>query len=194
MTAPVPHHEVMATRPRRGDTFLGIGLVLVGALFLLGQLLHLDFSRYGWPFFIILPGLGLFLVAVTAAGRVSQGLAISGSILAITGLVLLVQDLTDDYESWAYAWALVFPGAVGLGLLAYGLVAGRPQLVRPGIRTSATGLVLFMVGAIFFEGVVGISGRQFGRTTGILVSALVIAIGAAMLAANLVSRRPSDSR
>jgi peptidoglycan/LPS O-acetylase OafA/YrhL len=184
----------MATRPRRGDTFLGIGLVLVGALFLLGQLLHLDFSHYGWPFFIILPGIGLFLVAVMMVRRGGQGLAVSGSVVTVTGLVLLVQDLTDDYESWAYAWALVFPGAVGLGLVGYGLLAGRPQLVRPGVRTSATGLVLFLVAAIFFEGVVGISGRQFGRTTGIVVSVLVIAIGAALLATNLISRGRTDSR
>jgi hypothetical protein len=81
-----------------------------------------------------------------------------------------------------------------LGLLGYALLAGRPQLVQPGLRTAVTGLVLFLVGAIFFEGVVGISGRQFGRTTGIVVSALVIAIGAALLAANLISRGRTDSR
>ena len=183
----------MATRPRPGNTLLGIGLVLVGALFLLGQVLHVDVGHYGWPFFIIVPGVGLFLIAVLMADR-GEGLAITGSIVAVSGLILLFQDLTDDYESWAYAWALVFPGSVGLGLLLYGLLAGRPHLVRPGVRTTVTGLVLFLVGAIFFEGVVGISGRQFGRGTGIVVSALVIALGAALLAANLMSRGRTDSR
>lgn len=183
----------MATRPRPGNTLLGIGLVLVGALFLLGQVLQVDVGHYGWPFFIIVPGAGLFLIAVLMADR-GQGLAITGSIVAVSGLILLFQDLTDDYESWAYAWALVFPGSVGLGLLLYGLLAGRPDLVRPGVRTTVTGLVLFLVGAIFFEGVVGISGRQFGRGTGIVVSALVIALGAALLAANLMSRGRTDSR
>jgi hypothetical protein len=184
----------MGTRRRVGDTYLGIGLVLGGTLLLLGQLLHLDLSHYGWPFFIIVPGAALFLIAATTASRGGQALAISGSLITIIGVVLLIQDLTDDYESWAYAWALVFPGAVGLGLLGYALLAGRPQLVQPGLRTAVTGLVLFLVGAIFFEGVVGISGRQFGRTTGIVVSALVIAIGAALLAANLISRGRTDSR
>ena len=193
MTASLRHDDAMATRPRPGNTLLGIGLVLVGALFLLGQVLHVDVGHYGWPFFIIVPGVGLFLIAVLMAGR-GEGLAITGSIVAVSGLILLFQDLTDDYESWAYAWALVFPGSVGLGLLLYGLLAGRPHLVRPGVRTTVTGLVLFLVGAIFFEGVVGISGRQFGRGTGIVVSALVIALGAALLAANLMSRGRTDSR
>ncbi len=191
---PVRHDDAMATRERRGNTLLGIGLVFVGALFLLGQVLHIALGRYGWPLFVIGPGVGLFLIAVLLADRGGEGLAIAGSIVAVSGLILLFQNLTDDFESWAYAWALVFPGSVGLGLLLYGLLAGRPQLVRPGMRSMVVGLVLFLVGAIFFEGVIGISGRQFGRGAGIVVSALVIALGVALMAANLMSRGRSDSR
>ena len=44
-------------------------------------------------------------------GAISEGLAIAGSIVTVSGLILLIQDATAHYESWAYAWALVFPGA-----------------------------------------------------------------------------------
>jgi hypothetical protein len=161
---------------------------VIGAILLLGQFVRVDIGHYGWPFFIIAPGLVILFLALTARGAVSEGLAILGSMVSVTGLILLFQNVTDHYESWAYAWALVFPGATGLGMMLYGLAAGRPGNVRAGTRLVGIALVLFLVGAAFFEGVIGIGGYQFDHTAGVAIGVIIIAVGALMLLLNLTSR------
>jgi len=168
-------------------------LVLIGAILLIGQFVRVDIGHYGWPFFVIAPGVLLIVVALTARGAVSEGLAIAGSIIAVSGLILLYQNSTDHFESWAYAWALVFPGSIGLGMILYGLTAGRPGNVRAGTRLVGIAGVLFLLGAAFFEGVIGIGGYQLDRTAGLAVGALIIVLGALMLILNLTSSR-RDSR
>jgi len=168
-------------------------LVLIGAILLIGQFVRVDIGHYGWPFFVIASGVLLIVVALTARGAVSEGLAIAGSIIAVSGLILLYQNSTDHFESWAYAWALVFPGSIGLGMILYGLTAGRPGNVRAGTRLVGIAGVLFLLGAAFFEGVIGIGGYQLDRTAGLAVGALIIVLGALMLILNLTSSR-RDSR
>jgi hypothetical protein len=164
-------------------------LVLIGALWLLGQFVNIDVGHYGWPFFVIAPGLVILFLALTSRGALGEGLAILGSIITVTGLILLYQNATDHFESWAYAWALVFPGAVGLGMILYGLTANRPGNVRAGTRLVGIGLVVFLVGVVFFEGIIGIGGYQFGRAGGVAVGALIVALGALLLIVNLTSGR-----
>jgi len=173
--------------PRRPSMVLGGLLVLIGAILLAGQFVRVDIGHYGWPFFVIAPGILILFVALSARGAVSEGLAIFGSIVTVSGLILLVQDATDHYESWAYAWTLIFPGAIGLGMILYGLTARRPGNVRSGMRLVGIALVLFLLGAAFFEGIVGISGYQFDHTAGVVLGALIVALGALMLVLNLTS-------
>jgi hypothetical protein len=174
--------------PRRQSMILGGLLVLIGAILLLGQFVRVDIGHYGWPFFVIAPGVLILFVALTARGAVSEGLAILGSIVTVTGLILLFQDATDHYESWAYAWTLVFPGAIGLGMILYGLTARRTGNVRSGTRLVGIALVLFLLGAAFFEGVIGISGYQVDHTAGLVLGVLIIALGGVMLVLNFTSR------
>ena len=174
-------------RGRRQSTVVGGLLVLIGAILLAGQLVRIDIGHYGWPFFVILPGVVILFVALTARGAISEGLAILGSIVTVTGLILLFQDATNHYESWAYAWALVFPGAIGLGMILYGLTARRPGNLRAGTRLVGIALVLFLVGAAFFEGVIGIGGYQFDRTAGVVLGVIITAVGALLLVLNLTS-------
>jgi peptidoglycan/LPS O-acetylase OafA/YrhL len=176
-------------RPGRPSIVLGGLLVLVGAVLLIGQLVHIDVGHYGWPFFVIAPGVLILFVALMARGALGEGLAILGSIVAVTGLILLYQNATDHFESWAYAWTLIFPGAVGVGMVLYGLAAGRPGNVRAGTRLVGVGLILFLLGVAFFEGIIGIGGYRFGRTGGVAVGALIIAVGALLLVLNLTSSR-----
>ena len=176
-------------RPRRPSIVLGGLLVLVGAVLLVGQLVHIDVGHYGWPFFVIAPGVLILFVALMARGALGEGLAILGSIIAVTGLILLYQNATDHFESWAYAWTLIFPGAVGVGMVLYGLAAGRPGNVRAGSRLVGIGVILFLLGVAFFEGVLGIGGYQFGRSAGVAVGVLIIAMGAFLLIVNLTSSR-----
>jgi hypothetical protein len=179
-------------RPRRQSMVLGGLFVLIGAVLLAGQFVRFDIGHYGWPFFVIAPGILILVVALTARGAIGEGLAIVGSIVTVSGLILLVQDATAHYESWAYAWALVFPGAIGLGMVLYGLTARRPGNVRSGTRLVGIALVIFLLGAAFFEGIVGISGYQLDHRAGVVLGVLIIAVGAVMLVLNLTSsgRRP----
>src|SRR5438046_9992036 len=124
---------------------LGGLLVLIGAILLAGQFVRVDIGHYGWPFFVIAPGILILLVALTARGAVSEGLAVFGSIVTVSGLILLVQDATDHYESWAYAWTLIFPGAIGLGLIVYGLTARRPGHIRLARGPAASAVVLALL-------------------------------------------------
>lgn len=187
-TSPAPAGQRL-WRPRRPSTILGGLLILVGALLLIGQFANVDIGRYGWPFFVIVPGLLIIFLALTARGAVGEGLAIAGAITTVSGLILLYQNSTDHFESWAYAWALVFPAAVGAGMILYGLSSGRPANVRAGTRLLAIGGVLFLLGAAFFEGVIGIGGYQFGHSAGVALGALIIFLGGVMLLLNLTSGR-----
>ena len=185
--APAPVISQPPRRGRRQSTVIGGLFVLIGAILLAGQFVRVDIGHYGWPFFVIVPGLLILFVALTARGAVSEGLAILGSVVTVTGLILLFQDATDHYESWAYAWALVFPGAIGLGMILYGLTASRPGNVRAGTRLIGIALVLFLLGAAFFEGVIGIGGYQLDHTAGVVLGVIIIALGAVMLVLNLTS-------
>jgi len=185
--APGPAISAPPRRGRRQSTVVGGLLVLIGAILLAGQLVRIDVGHYGWPFFVIVPGVVILFVALTARGAISEGLAILGSIVTMTGLILLFQDATNHYESWAYVWALVFPGAIGLGMILYGLTARRPGNLRAGTRLVGIALVLFLLGAAFFEGVIGIGGYQLDRTAGVVLGVIIIAVGALLLILNLTS-------
>jgi hypothetical protein len=165
---------------------LGGLLVLIGAALLIGQLVRVDIWHYGWPLFIIVPGVLLLIVAITSRGFVGEGLAIAGSAITVIGLILLYQNSTGHFESWAYAWALI-PASVGLGMLLYGWVAHRPANVRVGTRLLATGLVIFFLGVLFFEGVIGLGGYHFDRNVGVVLGVVIIAVGALMLIRTLTS-------
>lgn len=189
--APVSAPESRPPARLRQPSTLGLLLVLAGVALLLAQFVHLDLGQYGWPLFVIVPGVALLIIAVSSRGFAGEGLAILGSILTVTGLILLFQNATDHFESWAYAWALVFPGAVGIGMIIYGTYAGRSGNVRAGGRLLSISLVLFLLGAAFFEGVIGIGGYHFGQSAGVVAGAIIIAVGALLLILSLISRRSS---
>jgi hypothetical protein len=178
-------------RPRQQSTLLGGLLVLVGVILLVFQFLRVDVGHYGWPLFIIAPGVLLLVVALAGRGAVGEGLAILGSIITVSGLILLVQNSFDRFESWAYAWALVFPGAIGAGMILYGLAASRPGNVRVGTRLLGIAVIIFLLGAAFFEGVIW--GSQFDRSAGVIIGAAIIVAGGLMLILNLASSRRNST-
>ena len=102
-----------------GSLIAGAALIALGGLFLLNQFLHISIWRFLWPLFVLLPGVGMF-AGVYSGGKQSAGLAVPASVVTAVGLILLFQSVTDHWESWAYAWALIFPTAVGLGMYIYG--------------------------------------------------------------------------
>ena len=95
---------------------------VLGALLLAGQLAGIGIDDIGWPIWVIGVGVVIFVIGLLVAKE--QGMVIGGTIVTTVGLVLLYQDQTDRWESWAYAWALVGPAASGLGLALWGLRSG----------------------------------------------------------------------
>jgi hypothetical protein len=147
-----------------GETALGGLLVLLGALVLLGQAFELELGRVGWPFSVIVPGLGLLGLGLAGAGRLGEVLATVGGVVTMTGLVLLVQSATDQFDTWAYAWTLVFLVGAGIGRWLVGVVRGCGDLAASGGWLIAAGLVGFLSLGVFFEVVVGLSGHRSGAT------------------------------
>ena len=109
----------------------------------------------------------------------------AGSIVTMVGLVLLYQNATGHWESWAYAWALVGPGGSGLGMLLYGTRSGT--MARDGFWQILIAIGLFVAGFIFFEGIIGISGQRLPLPEWLLPVA-VIAIGLLVLVRGFTAR------
>jgi hypothetical protein len=173
------------------ETALGGLLLLLGIVVLLGQALDLDLGRVGWPFFVIVPGLGLLGLGLAAAGRLGEVLAMVGGVVTMAGLVLLVQNATDQFETWAYAWALVVLVGPGIGRWLVGVVRDRRDLAASGGWLIAAGLVAFLGLAVFFEAVVGIGGRRYGSASRYVLAVLLILAGLVLLGRRLLAaRRP----
>jgi len=178
----------MADGGRRGSIVLGAILVVVGLLALLGRQLHVDLVSIGWPLFVLLPGVLLLAGSLFVGGRPGIGLAIPGGIVTMTGLVLAFQNATDSYQTWAYAWALVAPGGVGVGLVIYGVLAGERDSLRAGVPVLISGLGLFLGFGFFFEGIVGLSGARFVGFENAFAVGLVV-LGVIVLVLGVVGRR-----
>jgi hypothetical protein len=177
-------------RWRDREAVLGGLLLLLGVLVLAGQALELELGRVGWPLFVILPGLGLLGLGLTAAGRPGEVLAMAGGVVTMVGLVLLVQHTTDRFETWAYAWTLLVVGA-GIGRWLAGITRGRRDLAASGGWLIATGLAAFLAFAVLFEAVIGIGGRSPGGAGRYTLAVLLILAGLVLLGRRLLTtRRP----
>ncbi|MEA2634786.1 MAG: hypothetical protein QOH92_1553, partial [Chloroflexota bacterium] len=144
--SPAPPPAAVPPSPaRRSGTGLAIGVVLVvvGAFYLIVQVAGIDLSVFGWPLIVIIAGLTLLVVGFASLGT---GAAIPGGILTLVGLVLAYQNSTGHWTSWAYAWALVAPGGVGLGLFLQGIRERNTGLIRQGRSLMFIALLIFMVG------------------------------------------------
>jgi hypothetical protein len=180
-----PHREPLH-RGSSGTAVLGGLLIVVGLVFFIGQWLDIDWSAATWPFYVIAPGLAMLTFGLTQ--RDGSGLTVAGSIVTIVGLVLLYQNASDHWESWAYAWALVGPGGSGLGMLLYGARSGNSKMARGGFWQVLTAIGLFLAGFVFFEGIIGISGRRLPLPDWVLPVA-VIGLGVLVLIRGFTSRR-----
>ncbi|MGE5597910.1 MAG: hypothetical protein ACM3XS_00850 [Bacteroidota bacterium] len=165
---------------RNAQLLVGLGLIGLGAVMLLSRLAGLTAGRI-WPFFVLLPGV-LFFSGLALDGHATVGwLAIPGSVLIVLSLLLFYQNLTGHWESWAYAWALVMPTSVGIGLAIQGRRSGERHVRETGAELIRTGLAVFAVMGAFFELVLNISRFRSDRLGGIAWSALLIAVGLYLL-------------
>ena len=169
----------MASSNTRISVNLVIGIILVGlgVLFLLGQIFSFNLLEYSWPLFVIVPGL-LFFIGMTLGGKKMGALAFPGSIITMTGLILLYANLTNHWESWAYTWALICPTSIGIGLLIQGRRSDNDNLARRGKDLIKIGILIFVVAGVFFELILNIRGS---RVSGIVGPLIMVALGIFLL-------------
>jgi hypothetical protein len=178
-------------RPRGGGSTVALGVVLVViGIFALGVVvLGVDLTQYGWPLFVIVPGVTLLVVGFVGGGA---GASVPGGIVTMLGLVLAYQSSTGDWASWAFVWALVVPGGVGLGLYLQALRDRDPVMLRRGRTLMFIGVMIFMIGFVFFESILGISPVDYGIFGKAALPALLIVIGIILLVRSIQrSRRAS---
>ena len=101
--------------------------------------------------------------AVYSGGKQTAGLAIPASVVSTVGLILLFQSITDHWESWAYAWSLIFPTAVGLGMYIYGVRGEDDDTRDRGKGMLRAGVIMFVILGVFFETLFSAGGSLFGR-------------------------------
>ena len=177
-------------------TLVGASFILLGILFLIGQYVgarfDIDFGHYTWPFFIVTPGLVVFLSSFVFEQRAGILPAIFGGMVVTTGTILFVQNSFDLFASWAYAWALVAPTSIGLAKLVYGGLRGLRDQVKSGLTLTGIGLAIFVFGGFFFELGLGISGFRLGAAW-LYWPVLLIGIGIVLLLFSLLPRRDHPS-
>ncbi len=162
-----------------GRLVIGLLLVVVGGFLLLNQVFNIDLFSIAWPLFVIVPGVVMLAVAVSG-GKHTHPLAIPGSIVTAVGLILFVQQLFDVYASWAYAWALVTPTAVGFGIWLSALLEGNQKGRTSGIHVMEIGAILFAAGFVFFELILNLNG-MVNQTTAAIVGGLMLIAGGGIL-------------
>ena len=171
----------MVTDRRNAVTIgFGVALVLLGGLFLIQELTGFDVWHWTWPFIVVGVG-GVFFVAMVLGGKNSSGLAIPATIITTTGLILLYQNTFNAWQTWAYAWALIFPTAAGLGTWIKGWWGDQPNTERVGLRMAEFGAILFLAFAAFFELLLNLSGFFVQSEGGVVVAVVLIAVGVYLL-------------
>jgi hypothetical protein len=146
-----PFLEVPMNVSKRSTLVIGILLVLVGAYFILGNLVP-SFNNwinitYSWPLIVIAVGVGLLVLGLLVG---APDMAIPAVIVGGIGGILYYQNLSGNWGSWAYLWTLI-PGFSGIGMsLAYLLGSRGEHSIRSALDTIGTSLVMFVIFGAFF--------------------------------------------
>ena len=150
---------------RKSNLFGGIILILLGLLFLAREIAPQYFTFWDWPFFIIGLGVRFFIWAIVSN---TGGLAVPGAILSGIGGIFYYQNMSGNWGSWSYIWALI-PAFVGVGIVIGGVIDKNYKEAISG------GLTLLVISAILFL----VFGSAFGLNTSLAQywPVLLIALG-----------------
>ena len=142
---------------RRGAFSAGLTLILIGLALVIIQWvpeLHIWANwTESWPLLIV--GVGALVGIIGIASATPDSLIATG-VLAGLGLLLYWQNMTGDWGSWAYAWALI-PGFAGAGMLLaglYRLVLGHEirRTLIDGVSNLIVSFLLFSIFGSFLGG------------------------------------------
>ncbi len=163
----------------RGTLYVGILLIASGILFMFTQAAGILLSPIGihfgwrqmWPFTILYVGFAFWLPIVLWWDRRQKiaGLIVPATIITVNGLLLLYQNLTGNWRSWAYLWTCE-PLSIGLSLWALYHLCSRPR----GLLTAAAiicGISMFflVIFATAFGGIMSILGPAMLILVGIII-------------------------
>ncbi len=162
------------TRIQRSRLVGGILLILLGVWFLLAQsipsLQVWAGLQLGWPMIIVAVGVLLFIFGLLVG---APAMAVPACIVTGIGVLLYWQNATGNWQSWAYAWALI-PGFVGVGLIVSGLLG---EDTRRSLSGGAWLIVISLTLTLVFSAFVG-----GPRLLGPYWPALLIVLGVIFLA------------
>src|SRR5664280_264908 len=189
--------ETRTTR-RSSMANLGILLIVVGIVILALQYVRIDlnwlpqrWAELSWPLHIIIPGLALFVVGLVLPDRAGEGLSEFGLVAAAVGTLLWYQAITGTWESWAYAWVLVFPVTGGLAGIIHGTLHANWRHVRDSAGGLAFGLVAFVVLGYVFESWLGYKGFGLNRIAAWVPGVILLTVGVIVLFVGTPGERSS---
>jgi hypothetical protein len=188
---PYASAEGQPARQHRGGstTAIGIVLVVIGIFALAVALTGIDLRDSGWPLFIIIPGLTLMIAGFVSLGSVAT---VPGGVVTMLGVVLAYANSTGDWPMWAYGWSLVIPFGLGLGVYLQALRDRDQGALRTGRTLLFVGIMIFLIGFVLFESILGISGRDaFGPLGKAALPLLLILVGVILLVRSMQRRRQS---
>jgi len=148
----------------------GLILLVLGLFIFFSRFVNL--GDFLWPFYIIIPGLLLF-VGTVIGGHEFTPLTIPASVITTIGLILFSQNITNNFASWAYAWALI-PASVGFGMVLMGSKTFNAKLQEKGYQMTKTFLLTFAVFGAFFELLIFKSWLNSGTSAYVLPIILII--------------------
>ena len=125
---------------------IGGGAVILALNLALGQVVNISL-----PLVFLMLSAAFFILAFALAERFAWSvfLYLPGALLAAFGVVFLLNVITNDWASWAYAWLLLVAG-LGMGIiLAARERQWRQEFMLVGVGMAAGGVTLFaLFGAI----------------------------------------------
>ena len=98
---------------------------------------------------MFLIGGGIFILGLVLG---QPGMSVPAAIVAGLGGIFYYQDVTNNYQSWSYMWALI-PGFVGVGTILAGILGeNTASNVKHGLNLMVISAVLFLVFSSFLGG------------------------------------------
>ena len=139
---------------RRTQLVLGIILILLAGWLIatrlyppLAQYIHLP--PFDWPMWVVLASAVLLVIGLLVG---APGMAVPACIVAGIGGILYYQNVTGDWESWAYLWTLI-PGFIGVGSILAGVLGEDfKNSMQHGLNSLLVSLVLFVIFGTLFGG------------------------------------------